>query len=66
MNQAYEGAMKLEQYYYSPQPYIAIVVEEFGDFVIDRSVVGGHRVASHLIQMQCIAAACDPRTFFHG
>ena len=56
INQAYEaqGAMKLEQYYWTPQPYIVIVVEEFGDLM----AVDKQNVEQSVVRLAQMARAC--------
>ncbi len=56
INQEYEsqGAMKLEQYYYTPQPYIVIVVEEFGDLM----AVDKQNVEHGVVRLAQMARAC--------
>jgi S-DNA-T family DNA segregation ATPase FtsK/SpoIIIE len=56
INQEYEsqGAMKLEQYYYTPQPYIVIVVEEFGDLM----AVDKQNVEQGVVRLAQMARAC--------
>ncbi|MFN7905134.1 MAG: DNA translocase FtsK [Pseudobdellovibrionaceae bacterium] len=56
INLAYEaqGAMKLEQYYWSPQPYIVIVVEEFGDLM----AVDKQNVEQSVVRLAQMARAC--------
>lgn len=56
INAAYEtqGAMKLEQYYYTPQPYIVIVVEEFGDLM----AVDKQNVEQGVVRLAQMARAC--------
>ncbi|MCB0369555.1 MAG: DNA translocase FtsK 4TM domain-containing protein, partial [Bdellovibrionales bacterium] len=55
-NQDYEnqGIMKLEQYYYTPQPYIVIVVEEFGDLM----AVDKQNVEHGVVRLAQMARAC--------
>lgn len=49
-----EGAQRLEDYYYTPQPYIAIVVEEFGDLMaVDKS-----NVEASIVRLAQMARAC--------
>lgn len=56
INQAYEaqGAMKLEQYYWTAQPYIVIVVEEFGDLM----AVDKQNVEQSVVRLAQMARAC--------
>ncbi len=56
LNSEYEtqGAMKLEQYYYTPQPYIVIVVEEFGDLM----AVDKQNVEQGVVRLAQMARAC--------
>lgn len=56
INQAYEsqGAMKLEQYYWTQQPYIVIVVEEFGDLM----AVDKQNVEQSVVRLAQMARAC--------
>lgn len=56
INQEYEtqGVMKLEQYYYTPQPYIVIVVEEFGDLM----AVDKQNVEHGVVRLAQMARAC--------
>lgn len=49
-----QGAMKLEQYYYTPQPYIVIVVEEFGDLM----AVDKQNVEQGVVRLAQMARAC--------
>jgi S-DNA-T family DNA segregation ATPase FtsK/SpoIIIE len=47
-------ARKLEQYYFTPQPYIVIVVEEFGDLMaVDKA-----NVESLVVRLAQMARAC--------
>lgn len=47
-------ARKLEQYYFSPQPYIVIVVEEFGDLMaVDKA-----NVENLVVRLAQMARAC--------
>ncbi len=54
INASYEGPMKLEQYYYTPQPYIVIVVEEFGDLM----AVDKQNVEQGVVRLAQMARAC--------
>lgn len=56
INAEYEnqGIMKLEQYYYTPQPYIVIVVEEFGDLM----AVDKQNVEQNIVRLAQMARAC--------
>ncbi|AGH94274.1 DNA translocase FtsK [Pseudobdellovibrio exovorus] len=56
VNAEYEnqGIMKLEQYYYTPQPYIVIVVEEFGDLM----AVDKQNVEQNIVRLAQMARAC--------
>lgn len=56
INAEYEnqGIMKLEQYYYTPQPYIVIVVEEFGDLM----AVDKQNVEQNVVRLAQMARAC--------
>lgn len=56
INAEYEnqGIMKLEQYYYSPQPYIVIAVEEFGDLM----AVDKQNVEQNIVRLAQMARAC--------
>lgn len=45
---------KLEQYYYTPQPYIVIVVEEFGDLM----AVDKQNVEQNVVRLAQMARAC--------
>lgn len=56
INQEYEaqGIMKLEQYYYTPQPYVVIVVEEFGDLM----AVDKQNVEQGVVRLAQMARAC--------
>lgn len=54
INLAYEGKMKLEQYYYTPQPYIVIIVEEFGDLMS----VDKQNVEQTVVRLAQMARAC--------
>jgi S-DNA-T family DNA segregation ATPase FtsK/SpoIIIE len=56
VNAEYEtqGIMKLEQYYYTPQPYIVIVVEEFADLMAVDKV----NVEQTIIRLAQMARAC--------
>lgn len=49
-----QDARKLEQYYFSPQPYIVIVVEEFGDLMaVDKA-----NVENLVVRLAQMARAC--------
>ena len=49
-----EGAQRLEDYYYTEQPYIAIVVEEFGDLMaVDKA-----NVEAAVVRLAQMARAC--------
>lgn len=57
VNQEYEqqgGILKLEQYYYTPQPYIVIAVEEFGDLM----AVDKQNVEQSIVRLAQMARAC--------
>ncbi len=56
INAEYEnqGIMKLEQYYYSSQPYIVIAVEEFGDLM----AVDKINVEQNIVRLAQMARAC--------
>lgn len=56
INQEFEsqGIMKLEQYYYTPQPYVVIVVEEFGDLM----AVDKQNVEHGVVRLAQMARAC--------
>jgi DNA segregation ATPase FtsK/SpoIIIE, S-DNA-T family len=56
INAEYEnqGIMKLEQYYYSQQPYIVIAVEEFGDLM----AVDKQNVEQNIVRLAQMARAC--------
>lgn len=56
INAEYEnqGIMKLEQYYYSHQPYIVIAVEEFGDLM----AVDKQNVEQNIVRLAQMARAC--------
>jgi S-DNA-T family DNA segregation ATPase FtsK/SpoIIIE len=56
VNAEYEnqGIMKLEQYYYTPQPYIVIAVEEFGDLM----AVDKQNVEQNIVRLAQMARAC--------
>jgi DNA segregation ATPase FtsK/SpoIIIE, S-DNA-T family len=56
INAEYEnqGIMKLEQYYYTPQPYIVIAVEEFGDLM----AVDKQNVEQSIVRLAQMARAC--------
>ena len=49
-----QGIMKLEQYYYTPQPYIVIAVEEFGDLM----AVDKQNVEQNIVRLAQMARAC--------
>jgi len=49
-----QGIMKLEQYYFTPQPYIVIVVEEFGDLM----AVDKQNVEQNIVRLAQMARAC--------
>ena len=54
VNEELEGVAKLESYYYTPQPYICIVVEEFGDLMaVDKS-----NVEQSVVRLAQMARAC--------
>ncbi|MCB0386173.1 MAG: DUF87 domain-containing protein, partial [Bdellovibrionales bacterium] len=49
-----EGAARLDDYYFTPQPYIVIVVEEFGDLMaVDKS-----NVENAVVRLAQMARAC--------
>jgi S-DNA-T family DNA segregation ATPase FtsK/SpoIIIE len=56
INAEYEnqGIMKLEQYYFTPQPYIVIAVEEFGDLM----AVDKQNVEQNIVRLAQMARAC--------
>lgn len=56
INAEYEnqGIMKLEQYYYTAQPYIVIAVEEFGDLMAVDKV----NVEQNIVRLAQMARAC--------
>lgn len=57
VNAEYEaqgGLLKLEQYYYTPQPYIVIAVEEFGDLM----AVDKQNVEQSVVRIAQMARAC--------
>lgn len=56
INAEYEnqGIMKLEQYYYTQQPYIVIAVEEFGDLM----AVDKQNVEQNIVRLAQMARAC--------
>ena len=56
VNAEYEnqGILKLEQYYYSQQPYIVIAVEEFGDLM----AVDKQNVEQNVVRLAQMARAC--------
>ena len=56
INAEYEnqGVMKLEQYYYTAQPYIVIAVEEFGDLM----AVDKQNVENNIVRLAQMARAC--------
>ena len=49
-----QGVMKLEQYYYSFQPYIVVAVEEFGDLM----AVDKQNVEQSVVRLAQMARAC--------
>ena len=49
-----QGIMKLEQYYYTAQPYIVIAVEEFGDLM----AVDKQNVEQNIVRLAQMARAC--------
>ncbi|OFZ28525.1 MAG: cell division protein FtsK [Bdellovibrionales bacterium RIFCSPHIGHO2_01_FULL_40_29] len=49
-----QGVMKLEQYYYTSQPYIVIAVEEFGDLM----AVDKQNVEQSVVRLAQMARAC--------
>ncbi len=49
-----QGIMKLEQYYFTPQPYIVIAVEEFGDLM----AVDKQNVEQNVVRLAQMARAC--------
>ena len=49
-----QGIMKLEQYYYTAQPYIVIAVEEFGDLM----AVDKINVEQNIVRLAQMARAC--------
>ena len=49
-----QGIMKLEQYYYTAQPYIVIAVEEFGDLM----AVDKLNVEQNIVRLAQMARAC--------
>lgn len=49
-----QGIMKLEQYYYTPQPYIVVAVEEFGDLM----AVDKQNVEQNVVRLAQMARAC--------
>lgn len=49
-----QGIMKLEQYYYTPQPYMVIAVEEFGDLM----AVDKQNVEQNIVRLAQMARAC--------
>lgn len=49
-----QGIMKLEQYYFTPQPYIVIAVEEFGDLM----AVDKQNVEQNIVRLAQMARAC--------
>jgi len=49
-----QGIMKLEQYYYTPQPYIVVAVEEFGDLM----AVDKQNVEQNIVRLAQMARAC--------
>lgn len=56
INAEYEnqGIMKLEQYYYTQQPYMVIAVEEFGDLM----AVDKQNVEQNIVRLAQMARAC--------
>lgn len=56
INAEYEnqGIMKLEQYYYTSQPYMVIAVEEFGDLM----AVDKQNVEQNIVRLAQMARAC--------
>lgn len=56
INAEYEnqGIMKLEQYYHTPQPYIVVAVEEFGDLM----AVDKQNVEQNIVRLAQMARAC--------
>lgn len=56
VNAEYEtqGILKLEQYYFTPQPYIVIAVEEFGDLM----AVDKQNVEQNVVRLAQMARAC--------
>jgi S-DNA-T family DNA segregation ATPase FtsK/SpoIIIE len=54
INLEYEQANSLETYYFSPQPYIVIVVEEFGDLM----AVDKQNVEHSVVRLAQMARAC--------
>lgn len=56
INAEYEnqGVMKLEQYYCTPQPYMVIAVEEFGDLM----AVDKQNVEQNIVRLAQMARAC--------
>ncbi len=56
INAEYEnqGIMKLEQYYYTAQPYMVIAVEEFGDLM----AVDKQNVEQNIVRLAQMARAC--------
>ncbi len=56
INAEYEnqGIMKLEQYYFTSQPYIVIAVEEFGDLM----AVDKQNVEQNIVRLAQMARAC--------
>lgn len=49
-----QGIMKLEQYYYTSQPYMVIAVEEFGDLM----AVDKQNVEQNIVRLAQMARAC--------
>lgn len=49
-----QGVMKLEQYYFSSQPYIVVAVEEFGDLM----AVDKQNVEQSIVRLAQMARAC--------
>ncbi len=56
VNAEYEnqGILKLEQYYYTQQPYVVIAVEEFGDLM----AVDKQNVEQNIVRLAQMARAC--------
>lgn len=49
-----QGPAKLDQYYYTPQPYIVLAVEEFGDLM----AVDKQNVEQNIVRLAQMARAC--------